>query len=58
MIIVKPNGSLTVTYELKNQTKAIDNTDKKECPQCAEDVKFKAKICRYCKHEFTINHID
>ena len=26
--------------------------DKKECPMCAETVKAKAKICRFCKYEF------
>ena len=26
--------------------------DTKECPMCAETVKAKAKICRFCKHEF------
>lgn len=26
--------------------------DEKECPQCAETVKSKAKICRFCRHEF------
>lgn len=25
----------------------------KTCPQCAEQVKVDAKICRYCRHEFT-----
>ena len=24
----------------------------KECPMCAETVKARAKICRYCNHEF------
>jgi hypothetical protein len=24
----------------------------KECPQCAESVKMKAKVCRFCKHDF------
>ncbi|MBI3890265.1 MAG: hypothetical protein HY303_01895 [Candidatus Wallbacteria bacterium] len=27
-------------------------TDTKECPMCAETVRAKAKICRYCRHEF------
>ena len=26
--------------------------DTKDCPMCAETVKAKAKICRFCKHEF------
>tara|TARA_B110000008_G_scaffold221989_1_gene222467 strand:- start:2944 stop:3792 length:849 start_codon:yes stop_codon:yes gene_type:complete len=34
----------------------------KECPMCAENVKQKAKICRFCRHEFVFlteetNHI-
>ena len=26
----------------------IEYIEYKECPACAEDVKFRAKICRYC----------
>ena len=26
--------------------------DTKECPMCAETVKARAKICRFCRHEF------
>lgn len=26
--------------------------DTKECPQCAEIVKAKAKICRFCNYKF------
>ena len=24
----------------------------KPCPDCAEDVKADARVCRYCRHEF------
>lgn len=57
MLIVKPDGTLSVTYELKKENNGtIENKSKnmneKECPQCAEMVKEKAKICRFCRHEF------
>lgn len=30
----------------------------KECPACAETIKFKAKICRYCQKEFSDGEIE
>ncbi|CAE6816018.1 hypothetical protein R69927_00429 [Paraburkholderia domus] len=30
----------------------------KVCPQCAESVKFAAKVCRYCRHEFVFEQRD
>ena len=44
MIIVKPNGTLTVTYELREAQKA--------CPRCAEMVMPAALVCRFCGFEF------
>ena len=29
-----------------------DTPGTKECPMCAELVKARARICRYCRHEF------
>lgn len=56
MLVVKPDGVLNVTYELKEDTQtSTKNTltsDSKQCPMCAEDVKLAAKICRYCSHKF------
>ena len=57
MLIVKPDGTLSVTYELKKENNEIvekknGNLEEKECPECAEMVKEKAKICRFCRHEF------
>ncbi len=46
MLIVKPAGTLTVTYELR------EKEDEKQCPQCAETVKVAAKKCRFCGYEF------
>ena len=25
----------------------------KTCPQCAEEVQSKAKVCKHCRHRFT-----
>lgn len=67
MIVVKPEGTLTVTYEYRGaevndasvsqsdtaSTNASEHqAEEKVCPQCAETVKVAAKICRYCRYEF------
>ena len=57
MLIVKPDGILSVTYELKKENKGIvenktKKLEEKACPECAEMVKEKAKICRFCRHQF------
>ena len=57
MLIVKPDGTLSVTYELKKENSEIiennlNSSIQKECPECAEIVKEKAKICRFCRYEF------
>ena len=47
MLIVKPAGTLTVTY-----TMSARSDPEKTCPQCAESVKAAAALCRYCGHKF------
>lgn len=47
MLIVKPAGTLTVTYTLAPR---ID--PEKVCPKCAERVKAAAAECRFCGHTF------
>ena len=37
---------------IKTYDDKIKKLGKKECPDCAEMVKEKAKICRFCRHEF------
>lgn len=49
MLIVKPDGVLTVTYELREQEAAAAE---KPCPRCAETVKAAATMCRFCNYEF------
>lgn len=58
MLIVKPDGTLSVTYELRKPT--IDQNAnlklaEKQCPRCAETVKDEAKVCRFCGHNFEIS---
>jgi hypothetical protein len=50
MIIVKPDGILSVTYELKKIEPPT--AAEKQCPRCAETIKSEAKVCRFCGHNF------
>lgn len=51
MLIVKPKGVLTVTYERKEISSAPASL--KKCPRCAETVKKEAQVCRFCGFEFS-----
>ena len=42
-------GAMPMTYLAYR----FDQQAHKICPDCAESVKAKAHICRYCRHEFT-----
>ena len=54
MLIVKPAGTLTVTYELRSSAaaQAGPSRGEKTCPNCAEHVKAAAVTCRFCGHSF------
>jgi Uncharacterised protein family UPF0547 len=52
MLLVKPDGTLSVTYELQQPVIEQIVVAEKQCPRCAEIVKEEAKICRFCSHSF------
>ena len=53
LLIVKPDGTLTVTYQYRGvEGEATQADATKTCPMCAEEVRQAAKICRFCRHEF------
>jgi len=53
MLIVKPDGRLSVTYEWRDSAPVVAPTPiEKVCPMCAEKVKAEAMICRFCRHDF------
>ena len=55
MLLVKPEGTLSVTYQRQKVTAdPIDlaPSHEKTCPKCAEQVKAAALICRFCNHNF------
>lgn len=54
MLIVKPAGTLTVTYA-KNSAAQVGTT--KDCPQCAETVKAAAMKCRFCGFDFPADQV-
>jgi predicted Zn-ribbon and HTH transcriptional regulator len=47
MLIVKPDGTLTVTYERR-----AASVEEKTCPRCAERIKAAALVCHFCGYEF------
>jgi hypothetical protein len=52
MLIVKPDGTLTVTYELREAAVQEKEVEEKTCPKCAERIKAAALVCHFCRYEF------
>jgi hypothetical protein len=57
MLIVKRDGTLTVTYELRarSEPSAEESLDaagqRRPCPNCAELILPAARVCRFCTRE-------
>lgn len=63
MLIVKPTGTLTVTYEYRPPVQqpipvavVREGTEGPSlpCPRCAETIKVAARICRFCGLDLTV----
>jgi hypothetical protein len=52
MLIVKPDGTLTVTYERRTAS-----FEEKTCPMCAERIKAAALVCHFCGHKFSSDEL-
>lgn len=53
---LRPDGSLTVTFVRGTRpgtTPVAPERATKRCPDCAEDVLAEARVCRFCRYEFS-----
>lgn len=42
---------LILVWYTKHHKKSVANSRRKICPYCAESIREKAKVCRYCEKE-------
>ncbi|MFD1985894.1 zinc ribbon domain-containing protein [Mesorhizobium newzealandense] len=49
----RPSGRSRTYYDHAAGVRTLPPSPAKKCPDCAEDVKVDARICRFCRHDFT-----
>ena len=49
-------AAVTAKDEEGLERRALRSGKMRKCPQCAELVKYGARVCRYCGHEFDWVH--
>ena len=54
--VIASNFKNTQPKKVYNKPKKNSNT--KECPKCAETIKAKAVICRFCKYNFETENFE
>lgn len=47
------NAPTTASSFVPASSPAADLSGTKECPDCAERVQATARVCRFCRHDFT-----
>lgn len=52
-----PFTSTTLVDEKKSTIEVDPSNLTKECPRCAETIKLKAMVCRFCGHEFSQSEV-
>lgn len=55
LTVQRTNTSINTERTDNAKTSKTPAERTKECPQCAETVKLKAKICRFCNHVFEVD---
>lgn len=63
IVLKVDEGAFIAIRELYNEcvssgVVASEVEETKECPDCAETIKIKAKVCRYCGRKFSQDEID